>query len=147
MRKIKRCEIIYWNCSGAVTPISILRRRPVTYLSNFVGPSHQACHSHLGDWSSICESLSGTSLQFTIDPHHVSPDFPDGYWPTGDAPPDSEAWDRSIAAFRTDLKAMMDLIADPKTDLLTRYLMARDKRSFVRHCWSRTITHTTWGSL
>ena len=20
-------------------------------------------------------------LQFSIDPHHVSPDFPDGYWP------------------------------------------------------------------
>ena len=58
-------------------------------------------------------------LQFTIDPHHVSPDFPGGYWPDRDAPANSKAWDRSITAFRTDLKAMMDLVADPKTDLFT----------------------------
>ena len=58
-------------------------------------------------------------LQFTIDPHHVSPDFPDGYWPPGDAPPNSEAWNQSITAFQADLKAMMDLVADPKRDLFT----------------------------
>ena len=33
------------------------------------------------------------------------------------APPDEDAWDRSIAGFRADLKAMMDLVADPETDL------------------------------
>jgi hypothetical protein len=58
-------------------------------------------------------------LQFSIDPHHVSPDFPDGYWPQGDAPPDPGSWERSITAFRADLKAMMDLVANPKTDLFT----------------------------
>ena len=31
------------------------------------------------------------------------------------APPDEDARDRSIAAFRADLKAMMDLVADPET--------------------------------
>jgi len=58
-------------------------------------------------------------LQFSIDPRHVSPEFPDGYWPDGDAPPDRRAWDRSIAAFQADLTAMMNLVADPKTDLFT----------------------------
>jgi len=58
-------------------------------------------------------------LRFSIDPHHVSPEFPDGYWPQGDAPPDSKAWDRSIAAFQMDLKAIKDLVADPNTDLFT----------------------------
>jgi DinB superfamily len=58
-------------------------------------------------------------LQFTVDPHHVSPDFPDGYWPNGNAPPNFEAWDRSITTYRADLKAIMDLVADPKTDLFT----------------------------
>jgi len=55
--------------------------------------------------------------QFSINPHHVSPEFPKGYWPEGDAPPDGTAWDRSVGAFRADLKAMMDLVSDPKTDL------------------------------
>ena len=57
-------------------------------------------------------------LRFSVDPHHVSPAFPDGYWPEGDAPPDPGAWDRSVAAFRSDLRAVMDLVADPETDLL-----------------------------
>ncbi len=56
-------------------------------------------------------------LRFSIDPAHVSPEFPAGYWPQGDAPPDEAAWDRSVEAFRADLKAMQDLVADPGTDL------------------------------
>ena len=56
-------------------------------------------------------------VRFGVDRHRVSPAFPEGYWPEGDAPPDEDARDRSIAAFRADPKAMMDLVADPETDL------------------------------
>ena len=56
-------------------------------------------------------------MRFSVDPHHVSPAFPEVSWPGGDAPPDEDARDRSIAAFRADPKAMMDLVADPETDL------------------------------
>ncbi|QJW95767.1 DinB family protein [Frigoriglobus tundricola] len=56
-------------------------------------------------------------LQFTIDPAHTSPDWPAGYWPDGDAPPDAKAWDRAIAAYRADNAAMQALVADPATDL------------------------------
>jgi hypothetical protein len=57
-------------------------------------------------------------LRFSLDPGHISPEFPAGYWPEGDAPPDAGAWDRAVAAFRSDLRAMMDLVAGPSTDLL-----------------------------
>jgi hypothetical protein len=56
-------------------------------------------------------------LRFSINPEHISPEFPDGYWPEGDAPPDSDARERSIAAFQADLRAMMDLVSNPETDL------------------------------
>jgi hypothetical protein len=56
-------------------------------------------------------------LRFSIDPHHVSPEFPKGYWPDDDGPPDPTAWDRSVAAFRADLKAMIDLVSNPQTNL------------------------------
>jgi hypothetical protein len=56
-------------------------------------------------------------LEFSRNPRHVSPKFPEGYWPEGDAPPNSKAWDASIKAFKKDLKAMEDLVDDPKTDL------------------------------
>src|SRR4051812_47209931 len=65
-------------------------------------------HMRLGQWD---------ILRFSVDPHHVSPEFPGGYWPTGDAPPDAGAWDRTVEAFRADLKALMVLVADPTTDL------------------------------
>ena len=59
-------------------------------------------------------------LEFSRNPKHVSPTFPDGYWPQGDAPPDAGAWDRSVAAFRADLAAMCALVADPATDLFAK---------------------------
>src|SRR5687768_14163940 len=43
-------------------------------------------------------------LEFSRNSEHVSPDFPDGYWPNSDAPPNAEAWDKSIDGFRADLQ-------------------------------------------
>jgi hypothetical protein len=59
-------------------------------------------------------------LEFCRNPRHVSPEFPDGYWPKGDAPPRPAAWEESVASFRADLQAMQDLVADPATDLFAR---------------------------
>lgn len=56
-------------------------------------------------------------LEFSRNAEHVSPDFPDGYWPDDEAPPTDSAWDESIAAFQADLQAMRDLVTDPQTDL------------------------------
>lgn len=56
-------------------------------------------------------------LEFSRNAGHVSPHWPDGYWPHGDAPPDEHAWDRAVDAFRADLAAMCVLVADPATDL------------------------------
>ena len=58
-------------------------------------------------------------LEFSRNPKHVSPEFPAGYWPQGDAPPGPDAWDKSVASFRADLEAMQHLVADPATDLFT----------------------------
>lgn len=57
-------------------------------------------------------------LEFSRDPNHVSPTFPDEYWPSGETPPDEAAWDRSVGAFRADREALVELMADESTDLL-----------------------------
>ncbi len=59
-------------------------------------------------------------LEFSRDAKHVSPDFPYGYWPKTEAPTSTAAWNKSIGAFKKDLKAMQDLVANPKTDLFAR---------------------------
>jgi hypothetical protein len=60
-------------------------------------------------------------LEFTRKPKHVSPPWPDGYWPPTPAPPDEGAWDKSVRRFRADLKAMQKLVADPASDLFTPF--------------------------
>jgi hypothetical protein len=59
-------------------------------------------------------------LEFSRNAKHVSPEFPEGYWPKADSPPNSAAWNASLKAFRNDLKAMEELVNDPKTDLFAR---------------------------
>jgi hypothetical protein len=59
-------------------------------------------------------------LEFSRNPKYVSPDWPSGYWPSSPVPPDEKAWDKTVAAFQTDLKAMLQLVADKSTDLFAR---------------------------
>lgn len=56
-------------------------------------------------------------LEFSKDARHKSPKWPDDYWPKTEAPPDDKAWDRSVLQVFADLKAMTELISDPKHDL------------------------------
>jgi len=56
-------------------------------------------------------------LEFSRDPQHVSPGFPEGYWPTTPVPKDQAAWQKSVEAFQHDLQEMIKLVNDPKTDL------------------------------
>jgi DinB family protein len=56
-------------------------------------------------------------LEFSRDARHASPDWPSGYWPKSPAPPDEKAWDKSVRAFRRDLKAMCNLVTDESTNL------------------------------
>jgi hypothetical protein len=59
-------------------------------------------------------------LEFSRDSSHVSPKWPEGYWPAADARPDAEAWQKSVESFRRDLEAMCALVEDPANDLYAR---------------------------
>jgi hypothetical protein len=56
-------------------------------------------------------------LEFSRDAGHVSPEFPKGYWPSSATPPNEKAWDDSVAAFRSDLAALLALAEDESNDL------------------------------
>jgi hypothetical protein len=57
-------------------------------------------------------------LEFVRNPNHVSPDWPDGYWPDRSASADKETWHHSIEQFQADLEAVKDLVRDPDADFL-----------------------------
>ena len=59
-------------------------------------------------------------LEFSRNAKHVSPKWPEGYWPKKEAPPSAAAWNKSIQQFRRDLKAVQSLVSNPKTDLFAK---------------------------
>lgn len=59
-------------------------------------------------------------LEFSRNPKHKSPAWPEGYWPKTEAPPTAASWNNSLRSFRADLKAMAKLVADKKTDLFAK---------------------------
>lgn len=68
-------------------------------------------HLRIGQWD---------ILEFSRDAKHVSPEWPSGYWPATLSPPDEEAWDASVAAFRSDLRALVALVEDEAVDLYAK---------------------------
>lgn len=59
-------------------------------------------------------------LEFSRNKKHESPKWPEGYWPKTDAPANEQAWNKSVEQFESDLKAMKDLVKNPKTDLFAK---------------------------
>ena len=59
-------------------------------------------------------------LDFSRNPKYKEVKWPDDYWPASAEPPDEKAWDRSVAAFRRDRRALQKLAPDPKVTLTKR---------------------------
>jgi hypothetical protein len=57
-------------------------------------------------------------LEFSRSAGHVSPPWPEGYWPTQACT--ESAWRKSVRAFRDDMQAMKGLVSDPASDLMAR---------------------------
>jgi len=57
-------------------------------------------------------------LEFSRNPKHVSPKWPEGYWPKTEAPASASAWNASVKKVKQDSKAMQDLVEDANIDLL-----------------------------
>src|SRR5579859_6458686 len=56
-------------------------------------------------------------LEFSRNAKHVSPRWPEGYWPPTEAPPSTVSWNASIRQVRAYQKAMEKLVASKKSDL------------------------------
>ena len=59
-------------------------------------------------------------LHFSLDAKHVSPEFPQGYWPTTEAPPNAAAWDKSVEHFLSDLDEVCAMVRNPKIDVTAK---------------------------
>ncbi len=87
-------------------PFSHLGRRPEE-LAHTVW--QLACHITIAQWD---------ILEFVRNPRHVSPPFPDGYWPNEAEPEGEEQWRELLDRYRGDLAALKQMAGDPDSDLL-----------------------------
>jgi hypothetical protein len=70
-------------------------------------------------------------LEYVLDPKHVSPEWPGGYWPKSAAPADDAAWESSVSAVRADLQRFVDIVNDESNDLLAPVSFANNA-TFLR---------------
>jgi hypothetical protein len=56
-------------------------------------------------------------LEFSRNPKHQSPHWPDEYWPETEAPPHEGAWANTVRLFKQDAGEMAELVQDPQVDL------------------------------
>ncbi len=71
-------------------------------------PWHLLEHLRIAQWD---------ILEFIRNPQHVSPRWPEGYWPAEDTQADETAWEQTLASFRADLEALQQIATDPTVDL------------------------------
>src|SRR5262245_24256209 len=55
-------------------------------------------------------------LEFSRNSKHVSPEWPEGYWPKTEKPANDAAWKKSVAAIKKDLLEMEKLVENPAMD-------------------------------
>ena len=96
-----------------VKPEEVLRKFPEKLRGKTVkGAPHTAWelleHMRIAQWD---------ILEFSRDPRHVSPVYPEGYWPRTKAPPNRAAWNASVKSFMNDLNAIEQLVEDRAADL------------------------------
>ena len=80
-------------------------------------PWHLLEHIRIAQWD---------ILEFIRDPEHVSPQWPEGYWPPSGEKADEKKWGKTITDFHADLQALQDMVQDPATDLYAPIAHARE---------------------
>src|SRR6266481_8336065 len=93
------------------------------------GGAHVTFDDAMGDWTSQLAGVKVANfphtawmllehmrlaqwdiLEFSRNSKHVSPKWPEGYWPESVAPPNKAAWEASMDACRKEMQAMERLV-------------------------------------
>jgi hypothetical protein len=59
-------------------------------------------------------------LEFSRNAKHVSPKWPEGYWPAPNEAGDSKLWQETVKSFRSDFKELEALVTNQSIDLFAK---------------------------
>jgi hypothetical protein len=69
----------------------------------------------------LCEHIriaQWDMVEFSRNPKHISPKWPEKYWPGTKAPASHDQFEKTIRQIKSDLNTMISLIEDESNDLL-----------------------------
>jgi hypothetical protein len=109
-------------------PAEAMNRRPpgVPYT-----PWHILEHLRITQWD-ILEYVRDSA-------HHLSPDWPEGYWPSRDAETTAEGWQATVGGFVADRKAIEAIVRSGSADLFAPlpqtpgHTIVREVRLLINH--------------
>lgn len=81
-------------------------------------------------------------IRYIQDPGYVSPEWPREYWPGQNETTDRAGWNKTIEGYLADRQEFIDLVGDPKTNLLAP-VKHMDNRSILRSTLI-IIDHTSY---
>jgi DinB family protein len=98
------------------------------------------CGSHIAGFEhspwQLLEHLRITQhdlLDFCVNAKYVHAlKWPDEYWPRNAAPPDADAWNKSVAAFMADREKLKDLVRNPDVDLFATVPTGTGNQTYLR---------------
>lgn len=71
-------------------------------------------------------------LEFCKHASHLSPEWPDEYWPKETTPASNTQWEKTIKAISDDRKSFLQLLEAPDADLYTPFEHADDGQNLLR---------------
>lgn len=109
-------------------PAEAMNRRPpnVPYT-----PWHILEHLRITQWDILAYIRDSA--------HHLSPDWPEGYWPDPMAETTAEGWAATVDGFLADRKAIEEILRDGSSDLFAPlpqtpgHTIAREARLLANH--------------
>ena len=79
-------------------------------------------------------------LEFVRKPGHMSPDWPDKFWPPKNKLADRERWEKTLDSIRSDLASIREIVRNPETDFFSTIPHAKEYNTFVNCClWLTTM--------
>lgn len=96
-----------------VTVKQVLRDFPLEHINTQLSrvdytPWQLAEHMRIAQWDII---------EFVKNPDHVSPKWPDGYWPSKEIAASKKMWEETVNILLADLRSAEEMVKNPSTDL------------------------------
>jgi hypothetical protein len=128
MKKLRDQLISYLNEENAHASLeTALKDLP----DNLIGVKHPLLPYSIWQLTEHIRITQWDIVEFSRkDGQHDSPEWPTGYWPKSNLPPDLTTWAQTLRSIKSDRKKLIKLMEDPEKDLLKPFTHGQGQTLF-----------------